>query len=413
MPRYRKLHTQTTQSLDVNDMPDDFTRLLWVMLPLALCREGRGMDNPSWVRSNVFPIRLDVTLGMINGAMDWYAEHSMITRYATNGRAYFLIPTFHKYQGNTVKEAESIYPPPPDDQSPTESVSTPDEVQTDAILAPDEVQTNSTTDSVCNIQYSDSDSEGDAVFNSDADASKTSPPPSQSSSYSQNSQNLERLQEKHGRDPLDGLVKFAQRQEAKNKGRPAGWGSVNDMPPGVWTICELVAEQFPCALPIVKPGYNAITREMAEKRIDKWTGGATMLLEEFNGDVKRTLAAITTFRLTWDGGFTVAGPQSLLNSVGPGLASKPASKPRRGQRGEGYEPHSDAERTEAWAQYEDDLRRFIEERGTDENLDAVADEFAAFIGRDIGVAHAVLEARSAREALAMEPINVEAFFNET
>ena len=61
MPRYRKLHVKTVESLDINDMPDDFTRLMWVLLPLGLCREGRGIDNPAWIKSKLFPMRLDVS----------------------------------------------------------------------------------------------------------------------------------------------------------------------------------------------------------------------------------------------------------------------------------------------------------------------------------------------------------------
>lgn len=36
MPQWRKLHTKSLDSLDINDMPDDFCRVLWLMLPLAL-----------------------------------------------------------------------------------------------------------------------------------------------------------------------------------------------------------------------------------------------------------------------------------------------------------------------------------------------------------------------------------------
>ncbi len=70
MPQWRKFHAKATESLDINDMPDDFTRLLWVMLPLKLCREGRGMDSAAWVRSNIFPLREDITLDMVLAAMD-------------------------------------------------------------------------------------------------------------------------------------------------------------------------------------------------------------------------------------------------------------------------------------------------------------------------------------------------------
>ena len=112
MPKYRKLHVKTVESMDMNDMPDDFHRLLWIMLPLGLCREGRGIDNPSWIRAKIMPLRTDVTDEMIQYAMSWYANRGMITRYDVNGRDYFYIASFRKYQGNTTKEAESDYPSP-------------------------------------------------------------------------------------------------------------------------------------------------------------------------------------------------------------------------------------------------------------------------------------------------------------
>lgn len=110
MPKYRKLHVRSTESWDINDMPDDFTRLLWLMLPLGLCREGRGVDNTSWIKSKIMPLRTDVTDEMIEAAMIWYTDRGMIIRYQVEKRDYFYLPKFHNYQGNTTKEAESIYP---------------------------------------------------------------------------------------------------------------------------------------------------------------------------------------------------------------------------------------------------------------------------------------------------------------
>ena len=113
MPQYRKLYTKTVESLDVNDMPDDFTRLMWVLLPLGLCREGRGIDSPSWLRSKLFPLRADVTDAMIESAMDSFVGLGMIQRYQIKDRAYFCVCNWHQYQGKTDKEAETSYPPPP------------------------------------------------------------------------------------------------------------------------------------------------------------------------------------------------------------------------------------------------------------------------------------------------------------
>jgi hypothetical protein len=150
MPQWRKLHTKTVNSLDVNDMPDDFTRLLWVLLPLKLDRCGRGLDNPTWVRSKVMPLREDVTTQMVSDAMDWYAKREMIERYRVNGRSYFWIPTWHQYQGKTDREAESEFPPP-------------DSYDDNSRVSQESVLTNSRPDS-------DIDADADSYY-ADADAS--------------------------------------------------------------------------------------------------------------------------------------------------------------------------------------------------------------------------------------------------
>ena len=110
MPQYRKLYLKTTESLDINEMPDDFTRLLWLMLPLITCREGRGMDNPAWVKSKAMPLREDVKQADVEKALCWYAGRGMIKRYTVNGRGYFEIVNWSRYQGDTSREADTNYP---------------------------------------------------------------------------------------------------------------------------------------------------------------------------------------------------------------------------------------------------------------------------------------------------------------
>jgi len=112
MPQWRKFHTKAVDSIDLAEMPDDFTRLTWVMLPLVLDRCGRGVDNANWLRSKVYPMRDDVTNDQIAAALDWYAGRGMIERYSVDGRAYFWIPTWHTYQGDTKREADSLLPAP-------------------------------------------------------------------------------------------------------------------------------------------------------------------------------------------------------------------------------------------------------------------------------------------------------------
>ena len=154
MPRYRKLHTKTLESLDVNEMPDDFTRLFWTLLPLVLCREGRGLNSATWLRSKLFPLRQDVSTEQMQAALDWCTERGMIVPYEVEGRDYFHVPSFHKYQGNTTKEAESDYPPPPS------------LVRSESGVSPELVGSRSATDAdaVCNMQMQYSEADAEAVL---------------------------------------------------------------------------------------------------------------------------------------------------------------------------------------------------------------------------------------------------------
>lgn len=111
MPKYRKLHVKAVDSIDINEMPDDFTRLLWVLLPLGLDSSGRGLDNASWIHARVMPLRDDITPDRIEEALTWYANHGMIRRYTVKGRGYIDIPTWKLYQGDTTRESPSHLPP--------------------------------------------------------------------------------------------------------------------------------------------------------------------------------------------------------------------------------------------------------------------------------------------------------------
>jgi hypothetical protein len=136
MPTWRKLHTKIVESIDLNDMPDDFMRLVWVLLPIGLDREGRCLDNASFIKSKIMPLREDVTLENFNDAMRWFEDRKMIVRYSINGRNYFHVPTFHKYQGKTDREAESNYPKP-----------TPNSVKSRSRVSHDQNKNSSSTDS--------------------------------------------------------------------------------------------------------------------------------------------------------------------------------------------------------------------------------------------------------------------------
>jgi hypothetical protein len=162
MPQWRKLHTKTLDSLDVNDMPDDFTRLFWVLLPLVLDSQGRILDNTNLIRSKVFPLREDVTNAMITTALEWFDARGMIVRYEVEGRRYLCATKFTEYQGDTSKETKSCYPAAPD-LLQTNSGVTPDLLQSYSRPTPDLLQSNSRLDA-------------DADADVDSEESETKPP---------------------------------------------------------------------------------------------------------------------------------------------------------------------------------------------------------------------------------------------
>ncbi len=193
MPTWRKLHTKTVESFDVNDMPDDFTRLLWVLLPTKLCQFGRGPGSPAWVRSSVFPMREDVTLDMINDAMNWYANRGMIKHYEVNGREYFHIPTWRTYQGDTTREADSIYPAPPSSQAvepETDPGATPEAIAPDlpppaASATPESVTTNARPMHDPCATGSSTEVEADAATDAEVDSISSPQTPRADADYQQ------------------------------------------------------------------------------------------------------------------------------------------------------------------------------------------------------------------------------------
>jgi hypothetical protein len=116
MPKYRNIHTKMPDSEDINDMPDDFTRLFYVMFFIILDREGRGYDKPAWLKSKAFPLREDVTVDMISAAMDWFEERGMIFRYEAGGKKCFFDPKFIPHQSGLNRESPSVIPAPTQEQ---------------------------------------------------------------------------------------------------------------------------------------------------------------------------------------------------------------------------------------------------------------------------------------------------------
>lgn len=112
MVQYRALHAKVIQSFDFNEMPDDFTRLTWLLLPLGVDCEGRGIFNAAWVKAKLFTLRDDVPSERVLAALDWFASRGMIAIYSVDGRQYFYLTNFKTYQRGLDKEAKSVLPPP-------------------------------------------------------------------------------------------------------------------------------------------------------------------------------------------------------------------------------------------------------------------------------------------------------------
>jgi len=155
MPKYRQTYTKIVESLDVDALPDDFSRLMWVFLPLVSCREGRGMAIDSWLKSKIFPLRTDIETNQCIRALGHMVDLDMVEVYKVDGRLYYQIVNFHTYQSGTSKEAESSFPPPPpevDEPVETDSEPTSDLLPTNSGPTPDKVENRSASDA-----YADSD----------------------------------------------------------------------------------------------------------------------------------------------------------------------------------------------------------------------------------------------------------------
>lgn len=117
MPKYRKLYTRVLESSDFNSLETDFEKLTWVLLPLVVCREGRGIFNGTWLKSKLYPLNSNVTEDDVLQAMREFEERGMIRGYydLPSDRRYFQLVNWFDYQGNTSREAESPYPAPSGD----------------------------------------------------------------------------------------------------------------------------------------------------------------------------------------------------------------------------------------------------------------------------------------------------------
>jgi len=113
MPKYRKLSTRVLESHSFDCLPNDTAKLLWVLLPLVMSRDGTFPAHLHLIVSRVFPLRDDVTEQQVQDALDIMYEQDMIRYYKVDDRLYFWMPKWVDYQGDCTREADSPYPPVP------------------------------------------------------------------------------------------------------------------------------------------------------------------------------------------------------------------------------------------------------------------------------------------------------------
>ena len=157
MATWRKLHNKIVHSLDFHGLPDDFTRLVWALLPLAMDSAGRCLDNTSLIKARIMPLREDVTGEQMRAALDAITAVGMTVGYRVNGIAYLYMPNWERYQGSASsrKEGEPEFPDPSESDPPTES--------------PTYSETNSTTKS---SSKSETNSVADVDVDVDVDVEK-------------------------------------------------------------------------------------------------------------------------------------------------------------------------------------------------------------------------------------------------
>ena len=121
-----------------------------------------------------------------------------------------------------------------------------------------------------------------------------------------------RLQEKFGTDPLDAMAKHAARQQRRDNGRPKGWDGASD---AEFAVAQHVAGLW-CAGILPSGTWG--------DRIERQCAGASELLRYHDGDLRACLMTIDRYHREYSdngGGFTISGPQSLVNVL-PAFMSK-------------------------------------------------------------------------------------------
>lgn len=123
MARGRIISNAITGDKKVNDLSDDTSRLAFTWLITFADVDGRTNGDPALLRSMLFPRRRDITIEQIEGYIREWHNAGLIIWYEANGDWYIAFPNFAKHQPwlRKDREAESIIPPPPIEQTNSDS----------------------------------------------------------------------------------------------------------------------------------------------------------------------------------------------------------------------------------------------------------------------------------------------------
>ncbi len=111
MARIRSIRPEFFSSLDVAAL-DIRARLTWIALWCHADDEGRGVDDARLIRAFAWPLDDQVTLDDVSTDLSSLESHGRIVRYSIEGRGYFEIPNFTRYQRPN-KPLPSKLPAPP------------------------------------------------------------------------------------------------------------------------------------------------------------------------------------------------------------------------------------------------------------------------------------------------------------
>jgi|GEM_PF-2090142 len=203
--------------------------------------------------------------------------------------------------------------------------------------------TETVCDGYCNTPDSDPETDSDSDPDSDPETEGETDSEPPSLPEPENSPETERPAQKRQAvpaDPLTHMFQVATSGRNAPNGRPKGWEDASD---DVFAVCQQVANLWLAGqLPSGTWG----------DRVERQCAGALELLRYHGADLAACLETLEQFSISGEDGFTVAGPQSLVNAIPAFLASK--DRPRAGpDHRPGFDPALHSHGPATWRPIDD------------------------------------------------------------